>query len=143
MDEACFVRMMKPASGLCDVVRCNRERQRSMLANQRLHVGTIDMLHHHVVRVLVVVDVVHADNVGVIQRGDGFGLASKALKVAVVTEFRLRKHLDCPLVLHHHMFSEIDTAHSTGTQVAEDFVIAEKESFGLPLQNFFALPASH
>ena len=99
--QARFVGMVKPTRGLCDVVGCNSKWQRPMLTHQGLQVCAVDIFHYDVMSIFFVVDIERMNDVRVIQGSDGFGLALKSFKVAIVTKLRFRKHLNGSLVLHH------------------------------------------
>ena len=75
VDQSDIVGMLQPTRSLDDVTGSNQIGERTIFANERLHVRAVDILHHHVVRVFVVINVVGANDVGMVQRGDGFGFA--------------------------------------------------------------------
>ena len=44
-------------------------------------------------------------------------------------------------MLEHHVLSKINTAHTSGSDVPEQFVLAEEEPFVLALEYLLGLPA--
>ena len=73
---------------LADVVGGALDGQRAVLLDDVLQGGAVHVLHDEEVRLVVVVDVVGADDVGVVEGGDGAGLAVEALDDAGVLGLR-------------------------------------------------------
>src|SRR5262249_13802627 len=86
------------------------------------------------------VDVMRADDVGVVEGGDGAGLAVEALEVGGVLRVLEREDLDGHPAAHGDVLAQEDLAHAAGPEVLEEPVLAvdgeaarlaEEELFGL------------
>ena len=89
----------------------------------------------------LVVHVVRPDDVAVVQRGGGPGLAVEAGQIRRVFHAALGQHLDRHPPLHQHVFGQIDAAHPAGAQQAQQLVLAQEEALVAPFQQPIGLPA--
>ena len=64
-------------------------------------------------------------DVGMIQRGEDFGLSSKSGEPLNITGHRCRQHFDRDLALQVDVECAIDLAHAAGAQQGENFVGAQ------------------
>src|SRR4029077_12470044 len=79
VDQPGLVRVLQTQGGLADVMSCPEGSQRSAFLDDRLEGAAVDVFHDQEVPLAVLVDIVAADDVGVLQLRDGAGLAVKAL----------------------------------------------------------------
>ena len=80
VDEADLVGVLQADRGAVDVVAGADRVERPGLLDEVLQVGAVHVLHDEEVQVVVLVDVVGADDVRVVEGGDGAGLAVEALE---------------------------------------------------------------
>ena len=91
--------------------------------------------------VAVVIHVVGADDVTVVERGGGLGLAVEAGKVGGVFHAVLGQHLDRHPPLHQHVLGQIHAAHPARAQMVQQLVLAQEEALVAALQQLVGLPA--
>ncbi len=91
--------------------------------------------------IAVVVDVVGPDDVAVVQRGGGLGLAVEAGQIRRVFDAVLGQHLDGHAALHQHVLGQVDAAHPAGAQVVQQLVLAQEEALVAAFQQLVGLPA--
>ena len=94
VDQAGQVGVGQALGGLADVLGGAGVAQRPFRLDDLLQVPALDVLHDQEVDVAFVVHVVGADDVGVVQRGGGLGLALEAGQVGSVVHPVLGQHLD-------------------------------------------------
>jgi hypothetical protein len=91
-------------------------------ASKRL---TLDQLHHEVVRVAFLPDVVEDTDVRMVQRGDGFRLAAKACALFGGDGAALRQDLDRYLTTQSRIAGAIHLAHAAGAEGRDNLIGAE------------------
>jgi len=69
-------------------------------------------------------------NVGMVQRSQHFGLASKAFHALLVTSESLRQNFDGDVTLELRIASAKDLSHAARTNGLEDLVVAETRACG-------------
>ena len=105
-----------------------------------MEVTPVDVLHHDVVRVALVVDVVDADDVRVVEPGGGAGFELEPRQVRAVFDPLTRQHLDRHASFHHQVLGEVDVAHAPFADLAEELVFAEPETAMLTGEELVRLP---
>ena len=81
VDQARLMRMGEALGRLADVVGGGDVIQRAVALDDLLKIAALDVLHDDVMEIAHVVDVVRPDDVAVIERGGGLGLAVEAGEV--------------------------------------------------------------
>ncbi len=74
MNEPTLMGMVQSPRGLRDEVGRLAILERTFLANQCLKIGSLDILHHQVMSIAFVIDIVSPNDIRMIQRSDRFGL---------------------------------------------------------------------
>ena len=141
MDQAGLVGMLQPVGRLADIVGGDEIIHGAVVLDHLLQIAALDVLHHQVMDVAVVVDVVGPDDIAVIQGGGGLGLAMEAGQIGRVFDAMLGQDLDRPASLHEHVLGQVDAAHAAGAQVVEELVLSEEEAFVPAFEEVVALPA--
>ena len=129
--------------GLADVIGDGVEIHRAVVVDDRLQIAPFDVLHHQVMDVAFVIDVVRADDIFVIQPGGGLGLALESGEIRRIVHAALRQHLDRHTMVHAGMLGQIDAAHAAGAEQAQQLVAAEKEAFMTAFEQLGALPSGN
>jgi hypothetical protein len=106
-----------------------------------LKVLPLHVLHHDVVRVVLVVDIVRTHDVRMVQRRHRSRFQLETLQVARLADPRLRQHLDGHRAAHDRVFRQIDAAHASRAQVALERVLAESKAAVLALGQLLRLPS--
>ena len=88
---------------------------------------------------LVLVDVVGADDVGMVEGGDGAGLAVEALQRGGILGLGGRQHLDGHPAAHELVFAQVDAAHAAGAEAFQHLVLADGEALPLALEELLGL----
>ena len=141
VDQAGLVGMVQPVGRLADEVGGDKIIHRSVAFDHLLQVAALDVLHYHVVDVAVVVNVVRADDVAMIQLGDGLGLAVESGQIGRVFHAVFGQHLDGHAPLHEHVFGQVHAAHSARAQVVQELIFAQEKAFMPAFKDVVALPA--
>ena len=81
MDEAHFVGVLQAVGDLGDVVGGRVVIERALPDDDLVQVLAVDVLHHDVMDVAFVVDVVGADDVRIVELGDGAGFEPEPLEI--------------------------------------------------------------
>ena len=137
VNHAQFVRVLHPDRGLCDVM-CGANRVEQFLLQRVapddfLQTVPVHVLHDQEVQLVVLIDVVGADDVRVVERGDGAGLAVEPVQVRLVLEFLHRQHLERHQPPHERVFAQVHGAHAAGADQLEQPVLgADREPLVAP-----------
>ena len=105
-----------------------------------MQVLPVDVLHHDVMDVAFVVDVVGADDVRVVELGNGAGFETEPLQVRRIVHAVRRQHFDRHAPLHELVLGQVDAAHAALADLAEQLVFAEAEALVLPGEQLVGLP---
>ena len=93
------------------------------LAEQLSKILTIDMLHDKVTHIQIAAEIVNGDNVWMAQFGQGLGFTLEALQELWVRCDVIGNDLDRHFAAQLELFSTVDHAHGTTTQLAQNFVV--------------------
>ena len=85
-------------------------------------------------------NVVHANDVGVVQAGRDSGFEVEAVQVTFVGYFFSRQNLDRSKLIGDPVTCQINAAHTAGAKVFQQFELAEKEAFVFAGQKLVRLP---
>ncbi len=91
-------------------------------------------------RVAFVGNVVHTNDILVVERRGRAPLAVKSIEVGFVIYPLFGQDFDGALLAENGVLREIDRAHPAGPQVLQQFVFAEKKSFVAAVEKFLAMP---
>ena len=128
MDKCRFECMLQSCGGLAGVVDGASDAQRSPRLHEVLEAHAVDEFHHEKMGAAIAVDVVCANNVHVVEPRDGLSFANKTLKSSGRLVFLGRQDFEGNAAYHVAMFTKEHRAHSTGSEMIENFVFAaEKE----------------
>ena len=81
--------------------------------------ATAEILEHQIRPVGVLTPVEHAQNVGVVERGDRARLGAEALQEGAVGGEARLEHFDRDVTLQRHVFGKEDVCRSAGAQSGE------------------------
>ena len=130
VNHAEFVGVLHADRRLGDVVRGPDRVERLLLqhvaGDDLLEARPVHVLHDEEVQLLVLVDVVGADDVRVVEGGDGPGLAVEPVQVRRVVELLDRQHLERDEPLHERVFAQVDRAHAAGADQFEQPVLRRR-----------------
>ncbi len=90
-------------------------------------------------QLLVLVDVVGADDVGMIEGGDGAGFAVEAFQSGGIFGLGGGQHLDGHPAAHQLVLAQVDAAHAAGAEPLEHLVLADGEASPLPEKELLGL----
>src|SRR5258706_1544028 len=85
-----------------------------------LEVRPVDVLHDQEVKLVVLVDVVSADDVGMIQSSDSARLAVKAFQRGRVLRLGGRQDFDGNSPPHELVFTKVNTSHAAGAHAFQN-----------------------
>ena len=128
-----------PERRLADVVGGPQHVHRPGALDDLLEVGAVHELHDQEVQLLVLVDVVGADDVGMVEGGDGAGLAVEAFQRGGVVGLGGGQHLDGHPAAHQLVLAEVNAAHAAGAEAFEHLVAADGEAAPLALEELLGL----
>ncbi len=106
MHQARALGVVEADRRLANVMAGTQDAQRPALLDDVLQAGAVDVLHDKEVQVLILVDVVGVDDVGMVDGGDGAGLAIEAAEGGLVLRLGGRQDLDCPHAAHQLVFAQ-------------------------------------
>jgi hypothetical protein len=139
VDQAHLMGVLEADGRGVDVVARPEHVELAELLDEVLEVGAVHVLHDEEVEVLVLVDVVGADDVRVVHGGDGAGLAVEPLEAGRVVGLGGREHLDGDPPPHHLVLAEEHLGHAPGPELLEHLVLADREPLVLALEELLGL----
>ena len=107
-----------------------------------MEIDSLDILHHNEVDRSSRFEVKGAGDIGVAEPGRSLRLASEPGQIGTLFDAFDRQNLDGHLVVERGVLRHIDTAHATGTQQSQQFVLAQQETLVPTLSQLFDLPGS-
>ena len=124
MDDALAMRLVERVGDLDGDLQRLVERERPFLEarGQRL---ALEMRHDQVVRAIDAADVVDAADVGMVQRGDGAGLALEPGPQIGIASNLTRQDLDGDRSIEACVAGSVDLAHAAGSEGGDDLIRAE------------------
>lgn len=145
MHQSAVMRMGQPQRGLTEVFRRVFETERPVFADDVLNAAAVDVLHDQEVNLAValhfLIDIVRADNIGVIERSDGLRFSMKTRQIRRIPDPLDGQHLDRAASPHQHMLGQINGTHAAFAEQRQQAVLAEREAFVPSLQQLVGLPA--
>jgi hypothetical protein len=128
VDEPLLVRVLQAGRGLRDVLRRRGVRDGPVAVENLLERLALDVLHHEVRRVVVPGDVEDADDVRVVQRRRGAGLALEPFeREFVILVLAGHENLDRHLAVQFQVFGEVHRPHPAAAEQILDDVRADPE----------------
>ena len=104
--EAGFVGVLQALRRLGNVVARPRHAEGAVLVHNVVQAAAIHIFHHQEVHLVFVVDVVGADDVGMIEGGDGAGFEVEALHRSRFARLRQGQHLERHAAAHAHVLAQ-------------------------------------
>ena len=145
VDETGLMGMGQSVGGLADEIGGFTEVQGPLFVNQPSQVRPFDVLHHQVVNIPavanVLVEVVGPDDVGVVQRGDGPRLDVEPSQQIGVRLILAGQDLDGAAAAHHLVLGQEDFAHPPLAEGPENAIAGRVESRDAFPQQHVRLPA--
>ena len=89
-----------------------------------LDILPLDILHNQVMDIAFIVDIVCPNDVAVVQRRSSTGFYMKSGQVRGVFYAVLGQDFDGHSPLHQHVFGKINGAHTAGSQMVEQLILA-------------------
>jgi hypothetical protein len=132
VDDVARVGVLQAAGDVQGDVDGVADRQFAVLLEQQLGAGPVDVLQHQVVLAggAVLADVQSADDVGVVEQDTGLGLAVEAVDVVLVAGQALAEHLEGDLAVVLAVVGQVNRAHATLAEAAQDAVLTEIAQVG-------------
>ena len=127
VDEAGRVGVLQPVGGLADVVGGADRVEPAAARDQLLQIDAVHVLHDEEIGSALRVHVVGADDVRMIEGGDGLGLAVEAGQGGGVVGLVGRQHLERDLPPQLEVLAQVDRPHAAGADAVEDEVLADDE----------------
>ena len=115
----------EPVADLLHDAELLRDLREGPLLDELPEVGSLEQLHRHVDRSLLLAEVIDGDDVRVIEVGGGLGLLLEALTGFVVAADAFRDGLDGDEAPEHRVVGLVDLAHGPLADLAQDFVLAD------------------
>jgi hypothetical protein len=140
MDEAHLVGVLQTIGHLGNVVGRRVVIERTIGHHGLMQVLALDVFHHDVMDVAVIVDVVRAHNIRVVQLGNGASFETEPLQIRRIIHPILRQYLDRHAPPHELVLGQVDAAHAALADLAEQLVFAEPEALMLPGEQLVGLP---
>ena len=144
VDQPILMSMIEPESGLPTELSGILKAEWPVLSDDFLKVLAFDVLHDQKMNFLILlhlhVDVVGADDVRVIERRHGLGLAMKSRQVRRVVDLLDWQNLDRTGTPHERVFGEVNGAHAAFAEQLSQPILAEPEALVLPLLQLVDLP---
>ena len=144
MDQAHRMGVSEPFGRLTDEIGRFAIIQRALFFDHAAKILSFDVLHHQIVDVFsvfdVLVEVVRANDMRMIELRDGKGLETKAVQQVGIGLVLAGQDLDGAAAAHHLVFGQEHPAHAPLAQRLEDAMGAEKEAAVLALQEIVGLP---
>ena len=134
MDEPHFVGVVQPDDGAEDVMAGAQDIDGAELPDEIVEVDAVDELHDEEMEILVLVDVVGADEIRVVHRSNGPGFAVEPRQRRFVGRLRHRQDLHGDFSLHEFVFAKEHLAHPADAEPLKDFVLPDEESLPLALE---------
>jgi len=128
VDQAALVGDGQTAGDLGDDGGGPWQRQRALLADQRLQVASLDVAHGAVQQSVLLAGVVDGDDVRVVDRRRQPGLTNEPLAECVVLGQVGAQHLERDLVAEPHVLRPVDHAHAAPAEHPLDAVGGELRS---------------
>jgi hypothetical protein len=126
VDQAGLVGVLQAEGGLADVVGGPHGVHRPVALDDGVQRAAVNVLHDEEVQPAVAVDVVTADDVGVLELGDGPRLAAEALQGHGVAG-AVGEHLDGDAAAHDRVLAQVDLAHAAGAERPQHLVLATED----------------
>ena len=101
------------------------ERLQQLAVDRLAQVDALEQLHRHVEEALLLPEVVHGDDVGVVEQGRRLGLALEALQGLVVGAEAGGERLEGDEAVQHGVVGLVDLAHRAAAELADDRVLAD------------------
>ena len=143
MDHAAVVRGGEAGGGLVDRPRRLLRRHLVLALEPGRERLALDELHGEIGLPLPLADVVDLDDVRVVERGHGAGLAQEALLDALVVRERRGQHLDRDVAAERRLVALVDHAHAAAAQLGDDVVVTDLRRHGLPPPRIAGANAPH
>jgi hypothetical protein len=129
MRHAVAVRLVEGAGNLGPVLKHLRHWQRPLFQPRRQRLS-FQVFHDNKINAVLPADVVQRADVGMIQAGDGFGLALETLPACRIVGEMRRKNLDGNSAVQARIPRLIDFAHPARAERRDNFVGAELRARG-------------
>ncbi len=104
-----------------------------------MQAGAVDVLHDEEVQLLILINVVCVDDVGMIEGGDGPRLAVEAFEGRLVVRLGGGQDFDGDPATHQLVLAQVNASHAAGAELFEDFVLANGEPSPFALHDLFGL----
>ncbi len=95
VNQAAFVRMLQSQRGLANVVRRPQDIHGTLAIDNLLQIGAVDIFHDQEMELAILVNIVGANNIGVVESGDRLGFFVKAVKEPAVFGQVDRENFHC------------------------------------------------
>ena len=105
-----------------------------------MEVHSRDVLHHHVIDILFVGEVINPDDIGMAQARGSPALAEKAVEITFVVDSGPRQDLDRPPLTGERVLRKVDGAHSACSQQGQQFVLSDEKPLILAGQQLVVVP---
>src|SRR5260370_5929864 len=112
---------------------------RPMFLDDLLQAGAVHIFHHQEVQFVVLMDVIGANDIGMIQSRDGAGFPIETFERRRVLGFSGGQDLDGGATAHELVLAQIDTAHAALAKALHHFVLADREAPPAALKKLFGL----
>ena len=140
VDDAAGLMGMVQADGRLPNVMCGSgDVHRPMFLDDLLQAGAVHIFHHQKVQLVVLIDVISANDVGMIQSRDGAGFPIETFERRRVLGFSGGQDLDGGATAHELVLAQIDTAHAALAKALHHFVLADREAPPAALKKLFGL----
>src|SRR6266849_2669951 len=131
--------MLKSKRCLADVMGAADRAERAGALHNLLQAGPVHVFHDEKVKVLVLIDVVGADNIWMVQGCDSSSFAVKALQSGGIIRLRGRQDLHSGPAAHELVFTKKDAAHAPCADPFENLVITDSEAAPFTLEELLSL----
>ena len=140
MHQAGFVSVLQAERGLANVVGGTDRTDGPVAANEVVQVGAIDEVEDDEVELVVLIDVVSADDIGMIELADRDRFAAKTFARSRVVGLLRRQDFEGDLAAHVNLLAEIDRAHAAGAETFEQAILVlDEEATPAAGDEFFCL----
>ncbi len=142
MDEAALVRVLQARRRLRDVLRGHLEGHTAVAVERLLKRLALDVLHHEVRHFVVPRHVEDADDVRVVERRSGAGLAQEPLQgELLILALARRENLDRDFPVQVDVLSEVDGTHPATTEQVVNYIRPDTEALVPPNEHLRGLEA--
>ena len=138
MDQPGLVRMIEPKSRLANVTDRPGHGHGAVSFDEFVQIAAVDEFENEEVQLVFAVDVVSADDVGMIEPGDGPGLTVKTGQRRGVFRLGQRQHLERDAPAHQHVLAQKHLAHAAGAEPIEQPIFAADEKTSPTAQSSFS-----